>query len=41
MRRITFPGFGTPRLGPVSALNLLRKRDATLRFLHVHHEDLK
>lgn len=40
-RRVTFPGFGTPRLGPVSALNLLRKRDATLRFLRVHHEDLK
>lgn len=41
MRRITFPGFGSPRLGPVSVLNLLRKREATLRFLHVHHEDLK
>ena len=41
MRRITFPGFGTPRTGPVSVLNLLRKREATLRFLHVHHEDLK
>jgi Cyclic nucleotide-binding domain len=41
LRRITFPGFGTPRTGPVSALNLLRKRDATLRFLHVHHDDLK
>ena len=41
MRRITFPGFGSPRTGPVSALNLMRKRDATLRFLHVHHEDLK
>jgi CRP-like cAMP-binding protein len=25
----------------VSVLNLLRKRDATLRFLHAHHEDLK
>jgi CRP-like cAMP-binding protein len=41
MRRITFPGFGSPRTGPVSVLNLLRKKDATLRFLHVHHEDLK
>src|SRR3954451_24360808 len=30
-----------PRLGPVSALNLLNKRRATLEFLHVHHEDLK
>lgn len=41
MRRITFPGFGHPRTGPVSVLNLLRKKNATLRFLHVHHEDLK
>ena len=41
MRRMSFPGFGSPRTGPVSVLNLLRKRDATLRFLHVHHEDLK
>ncbi len=40
-RHISFPGLGSPRLGPVSALNLMRKRDATLRFLHVHHEDLK
>ena len=40
-RRICFPRFGSPRLGPVSALNLIRKRDATLRFLHVHHQDLK
>lgn len=41
MRRITFPGFGSPRTGPVSALNLLRKRDAILGFLHAHHDDLK
>lgn len=41
MRRITFAGFGTPRTGPVSALNLLRKRDTTLQFLHTHHDDLK
>lgn len=41
LRRITFPGFGSPRTGPVSVLNLLRKREATLQFLHVHHEDLK
>ncbi|MEY2397959.1 MAG: hypothetical protein QOJ00_1133 [Actinomycetota bacterium] len=41
MRRITFPGFGSPRTGPVSVLNLLRKKNTTLRFLHVHHEDLK
>ena len=38
---IIFPGFGTPRAGPVSMLNLLRKREATLAFLHVHHDDLK
>ena len=40
-RFISFPRFGSPRTGPVSVLNLLRKRDATLRFLHAHHEDLK
>lgn len=40
-RFISLPRFGSPRVGPVSVLNLLRKRDATLRFLHVHHEDLK
>ena len=32
---------GLPRAGPVSALNLLAKRRATLEFLHVHHEDLQ
>src|SRR4051812_3205451 len=32
---------GLPRAGPVSALNLLAKRRATLQFLHVHHEDLQ
>ena len=32
---------GHPRTGPVSALNLLNKRKATLEFLHVHHEDLQ
>ena len=41
MRRISFPRLGSPRTGPVSALNLLRKKNATLRFLEVHHEDLK
>jgi CRP-like cAMP-binding protein len=40
-RRICFPRFGSPRLGPVSPVNLMRKKDATLRFLHAHHEDLK
>ena len=38
---MSFPRFGTPRLGPVSGFNLLRKREATLLFLHTHHEDLK
>ena len=32
---------GAPRTGPVSARNLLAKKKATLRFLHVHHDDLK
>ena len=41
MRRIQFPRRGTPRTGPVSARNLLAKKKATLRFLHVHHDDLK
>jgi CRP-like cAMP-binding protein len=41
LRGIAFPGFGTPRTGPMSVLNLLRKRNATLHFLHAHHEDLK
>jgi hypothetical protein len=41
MRRISFPRRGTPRTGPVSVLNLLRKKNTTLRFLHAHHEDLR
>ena len=41
LRRIQFPRLGTPRTGPVSARNLLAKKKATLRFLHVHHDDLK
>jgi CRP-like cAMP-binding protein len=41
LRRIQFRRLGAPRTGPVSAANLLSKRKATLRFLHVHHEDLK
>jgi CRP-like cAMP-binding protein len=41
LRGIVFPGLGKPRTGPVSALNLLQKKRATLHFLHVHHEDLK
>ena len=41
LSRIQFPRRGTPRTGPVSARNLLAKKKATLRFLHVHHDDLK
>lgn len=41
LREIAFPRRGIPRAGPVSLLNLLNKKRATLRFLHVHHEDLK
>lgn len=41
LRSIAFPRRGSPRAGPVSAMNLLQKKRATLRFLHVHHEDLK
>jgi len=41
LRRIQFPRRGTPQTGPVSARNLLAKKKATLRFLHVHHDDLK
>ena len=40
-REIQFPRKGTPRAGPVSVLNLLAKKKATLGFLHVHHGDLK
>lgn len=41
LRRISPPRIGLPRAGPVSALNLIQKKRATLAFLHVHHEDLK
>ena len=41
LREITLPTFGVPQTGPVSALNLLQKKRATLAFLEVHHEDLK
>lgn len=41
MRTIAFPRLGVPRAGPVSALNLIQKKRATLAFLHVHHDDLK
>ena len=41
LRDIAFPHRGVPRAGPVSHLNLLHKKRATLAFLHAHHEDLK
>ena len=41
LREVAFPRRGVPRAGPVSLLNLLRKKRATLAFLHAHHEDLK
>ena len=41
LREIAFPHRGIPRAGPVSYLNLLHKKRATLAFLHTHHEDLK
>src|SRR5829696_20839 len=41
LRQIAFPRRGIPRAGPVSVLNPLNKKRATVRFLHVHHEDLK
>jgi len=41
MRKIAFPRHGVPRAGPVSVLNLINKKRATLAFLHAHHEDLK
>ena len=41
LREIAFPRRGMPRAGPVSLLNLLRKKSTTLKFLDVHHEDLK
>ena len=41
MREMIFSRFGTPQTGPVSIMNLLQKKKATLEFLEVHHEDLK
>ncbi len=41
LREISFPRFGVPQTGPVSSLNLLQKKKATLAFLQVHHDDLK
>ena len=41
LRSIAFPRRGMPRAGPVSLMNLMNKKRATLQFLHAHHEDLK
>jgi hypothetical protein len=41
LRDISFPKFGLPQTGPVSSMNLLQKKKATLAFLQVHHDDLK
>jgi len=41
LRSISAPRIGVPRAGPVSALNLIQKKRATLAFLHVHHDDLR
>lgn len=41
LREMTFRRAGVPQTGPVSALNLLQKKRATLAFLKVHHDDLK
>lgn len=41
LRDIAFPNRNVARAGPVSLMNLLCKKRATLTFLHVHHEDLK
>jgi hypothetical protein len=41
LRKIVFPNFGFSKQRPVSMLNLLSKKKATLAFLEVHHEDLK
>jgi CRP-like cAMP-binding protein len=41
LREIVFRRVGIRQTGPVSAANLLKKREATLAFLEVHHNDLK
>lgn len=41
LREIAFARRGMPRTGPVAAANLLAKKRATLRFLEVHHADLR
>ena len=41
LRELAFGRRGMPRTGPVAAANLLAKKRATLRFLEVHHADLR
>jgi hypothetical protein len=41
LREMVFRKVGIPQTGPVSAANLLQKREATLAFLETHHHDLK
>lgn len=41
LREMVFRKVGIPQTGPVSAANLLQKREATLAFLETHHRDLK
>lgn len=41
MHNIIFSKFGIPQTGPVSFLNLVQKRTATLAFLKIHHQDLQ
>jgi CRP-like cAMP-binding protein len=41
LRQIAFPRRGVPRAGPVALTNLLAKKRATMRFLEVHHADLR
>ncbi len=41
LREMVFRKVGIPQTGPVSAANLLQKREAILAFLETHHHDLK
>ncbi len=41
LREMVFHKVGIPQTGPVSAANLLQKRETTLAFLETHHHDLK
>jgi CRP-like cAMP-binding protein len=41
LRQIALARYGVAQVGPVSSLNLLKKKRAVLAFLRVHHDDLK